>query len=235
MGQSRKKLPLTKCISTFKKPWAIALFLFLLPIVVGLGLWTIHIGYTEISPQELSTFIQRHECCKEGIFIALHIVATVLGIPGTVMTVTGGALFGLMWGTIWSVLGATLGAIAAFWITRSMLGYWVAQRFHHHPTLKRLLRAVGQNPWQCVFLVRFAPISPFTVVNFLFGLTPIPFKPYAVGTFLGIIPGTMAYTWVGVTGVEAFSGGDRLPLFLALGLLTVLSVLPWWVHRGRSR
>ncbi len=70
------------------------------------------------------------------------------------------------------------------------------------------------------------PPFPFSLVNFLFGLTPIDLKTYVVGTFVGIIPLSAAYAWLGVTGNQVLHGGDRLPLFLALGLLTLLSLLP---------
>jgi uncharacterized membrane protein YdjX (TVP38/TMEM64 family) len=63
-------------------------------------------------------------------------------------------------------------------------------------------------------------------MNFLLGLTQVQLRPYALGTLLGIIPGTMAYTWLGVTGIAALHGGSKLPLILCMGCLTLLSVLP---------
>lgn len=79
--------------------------------------------------------------------------------------------------------------------------------------------------------MRFAPISPFNIVNFLFGLTPIEGYHYTIGTFFGIIPGTIAYTWLGVTGDAAWKGGSRLQFFIALGFLALLSLLPILVKR----
>ncbi|MEB3829703.1 TVP38/TMEM64 family protein [Phormidium sp. CCY1219] len=165
------------------------------------------------------------------LFVFIYVVATVVGIPGTVMTLAGGAVFGLLWGTVWSVIGATLGAIGAFWVARYLLRDWAERRFAHHPALARFDRAVTHYPLAFVLAVRFAPISPFNVVNFLFGLTSLHWIHYAIGTLFGIIPGTLAYTWLGVTGDRALRGGDRLPFFLALSAIALLSVIPVWVKR----
>ena len=159
-------------------------------------------------------------------FVLVYMVATVLGVPGTVITIAGSVVFGLVWGTFWSVVGATLGAIGAFGVARYLLRNWAVRRFGHHKALVRFNQAVMDKPLAFVLSVRFAPISPFNVVNFLFGLTPISWVDYAVGTFFGIMPGTLAYAWLGVAGKEALRGGDRLPFFIALGFLTLLSVLP---------
>lgn len=168
-------------------------------------------------------------------FVLAHLIATVIGIPGTILTVAGGVVFGLVWGTIWSVIGATLGAIGAFWLARTLLHHWAERYFGYHPILQRCKQAAICNPLSFVLALRFAPISPFNVVNFLLGLTPIPFKSYAVGTFVGIIPGTFAYTWLGVTGKQAWQGDDRLSFVLALGLLTLISVLPMYLRQRNTR
>ncbi len=165
------------------------------------------------------------------LFVLVYTLATVLGFPGTFITIAGSIVFGLAWGTFWSVVGATLGALGAFCMARYLLRNWALRRFGHHKALVRFNQAVNDKPLAFVLAVRFAPISPFNVVNFLFGLTPIGWVDYAVGTFFGIIPGTLAYAWLGVTGKEALRGGERLPFFLALGLLTLLSVLPIWLKK----
>ena len=170
--------------------------------------------------------LQAYQCCVIILFILLYIVLTVIGIPGTVLTIAGGVIFGLFWGTFWSVIGATLGALGAFWTARYLLRDCAKGKFGKHKALAKFNQAVLRQPIAFILAVRFAPISPFNVVNFLFGLTPIHWIPYTLATFLGIIPGTLAYTWLGLSGSEALRGGDRLPFFLALGFLALLSVLP---------
>lgn len=165
------------------------------------------------------------------LFVLIYMLATVLGVPGTVLTIVGSVVFGLVWGTFWSVVGATLGAIGAFGVARYLLRNWALRRFGHHKVLARFNQAVMHKPLAFVLAVRFAPICPFNLVNFLFGLTPINWVDYAIGTFFGIIPGTLAYAWLGVTGKEALQGGDRLPFFVALALLSLLSILPLLAKR----
>lgn len=166
-----------------------------------------------------------------GLFVLVYTLATVVGVPGTVLTVAGGAVFGIVWGTFLSVVGATLGAIGAFWVARYLLRDWAEQWLGRHKALGQFNEAVRHKPLTFVLVVRFAPICPFNLVNFLFGLTPIRCLDYSIGTFLGIIPGTLAYTWLGLAGGTALRGGDRFPFFLALGFLTLLSVLPLLAKR----
>lgn len=161
-----------------------------------------------------------------GLFLVAHVAATAVGLPGTLLVVSGGAVFGLLWGTVLSTVGATLGAIVAFYMARSLLRHQIEQRFGQHPTMQKLNQMVSCHQLHCVLAVRFAPLSPFNLVNFWFGLTPVGLKPYAIGTFFGIIPGTAAYTWLGESGLKAFRGEGFIELVGALSGLALLSLLP---------
>ncbi|MEB3232717.1 MAG: TVP38/TMEM64 family protein [Leptolyngbyaceae bacterium] len=182
-------------------------------------------------------FFAHHPTWGVLLFLMAHTVAAVVGVPGTVLVVIGGVVFGLVWGTVWSVLGATLGAtlgaIAAFGMARYCFRHWVERRWSHHPAFKTLNRLLQQNELNCVLAIRFVPISPFSIVNILFGLSRISFTTYVVGTVVGIIPGTLAYTWLGVAGQDAWSGRGLLSLALALGALALLSIIPVLLKRCR--
>ncbi|MEC4894222.1 MAG: TVP38/TMEM64 family protein [Oscillatoria sp. PMC 1050.18] len=169
------------------------------------------------------------------LFLFLFVFLTALGIPGTVLAIAGGVVFGLFWGTIWSVVGATLGAIAAFWLARYLLHDWIKSRFSHHPALQKFEQAIQNQPFTFTLIIRFAPITPFNVVNFLFGLTSIHWFPYSLATLIGIIPGTLLYTWLGVSGMEALSGESRLSFFLALTFLILLSLIPLFAKKNSTR
>ena len=188
--------------------------------------------------QALSELINGAGNWRVAVFLAAHTVAAAVGVPGTVLVVLGGALFGLLWGTLWSILGATAGAVVAFWLARYLFHDWFKRRFCGHPRFKgffkQLDHTMQKQALACVLAIRFAPISPFNVVNFLFGLTNISVTPYAVGTLVGIIPGTLAYTWLGVTGVDALRGGDWWPVILCLSLLMVMSLMPIFARRYRQ-
>jgi uncharacterized membrane protein YdjX (TVP38/TMEM64 family) len=164
-------------------------------------------------------------------FVLLLVLGLSVGIPANVTSVAGGAIFGLFWGTLWSLVGSTLGALSAFWIARSLLHEWFQRQFGHHPWLQRLNQALSQHPFVFTLLARFTPLSPFSLLNFLFGLTPIQPKIYALGTLLGLIPLSFTYSWLGASGRGLLHGGDRLPFLLALGLLTLLTVFPLFTRR----
>jgi uncharacterized membrane protein YdjX (TVP38/TMEM64 family) len=170
-----------------------------------------------------------------GAFIVIYVFLTVIGIPGTILTIAGGLIFGLFWGTFWSVIGATLGALGAFWTARYLLRDYLRRKFKQYEILANFDRAVVCTPFAFVLAVRFAPISPFNLVNFLFGLTPIHWMPYTFATLIGIIPGTLIYSWLGVSGNQALQGSDRVSFFIALGLLAILSVMPIWVRKKLKR
>ena len=183
----------------------------------------------------LQTALQHHGGWAPVLFILFHIVATIMGMPGVILTVVGGVLFGLIWGSLWSLIGATLGAMGAFGLARTFLHDWIQHRIRHRKRLRQFNEAVQHHAFPFVLMVRFAPISPFNLVNFLFGLTTIHWVPYSVGTLIGIIPGVIAYTWVGVTSQQAIQGHSPLPLLIAGSLLALLSALPLLIHRGSNR
>ena len=168
---------------------------------------------------------------KVPVFLAAHILATMVGVPGTLLVIVGGAKFGLWWGSLWSLIGATVGAIAAFWVARYLLKDWFRGRFAKRPIFHQIDKVMDTHSFNCVLAVRFAPLSPFNLVNFLFGLTSVPTSAYAFGTLVGIAPGTVAYTWIGLAGLEAIQGKGLWPLTLALGFLGVLSLVPIYLRK----
>ncbi|MGK7910911.1 MAG: TVP38/TMEM64 family protein [Synechococcus sp.] len=166
-----------------------------------------------------------------ALFVLINIAATSLGIPGTVLTVVGGAVFGLLWGTVWSAIGLSVGAICAFLIARYLFHDWAIARYGKHPLLLGLNRSIERHAMKLILAVRLFPISPFNLVNFLFGLTRTPLLEYGLGTAIGIIPGVVLYTWVGLSGREMLEGGGGLSFSLALTALTLLSILPIFARR----
>ncbi len=160
------------------------------------------------------------------LFVGLQTVATMIGFPAVMLTILGGFWFGLFWGSLWSAIGATLGAVGAFFLARSLLHDRIQERFGHHPLLAKFNQATVHNPLSFILTVRFVPISPFTVMNFLFGLTKISGWVYTLGTLVGILPWVLTYTWVGVAGQQTLRGGSPIPLVIAGCILTIVSTLP---------
>jgi uncharacterized membrane protein YdjX (TVP38/TMEM64 family) len=169
------------------------------------------------------------------LFALLYSFATVLFAPGSILTVTGGALFGPLWGTLWNLTGATFGATMAFLIARYLGSDWVARRAGER--LARLIRGVEEEGWRFVAFVRLVPLFPFNLVNYGFGLTRIRLGEYVLASFLCMAPGAVAYTYLGYAGREAASGqsGSIHKALLALALLATVAFLPRLVRRLKGQ
>ncbi|ASC69337.1 TVP38/TMEM64 family membrane protein [Halomicronema hongdechloris C2206] len=189
-------------------------------VIVG---WTVAPEW--LDQAQLVRFICGLGPWREAGFVLAHVIATPLGLPGALLVVVGGMIFGVVWGTLWSALGATLGAIASFLLVRYWLHDWCKHYLERHPKLRRLNCRLCNRPLRYVLAVRLVPISPFNVVNFLFGLTSIPLRTYVLGTGLGILPGTLIYTWLGHAGRQALTAGRWGSLLLALAALVLLGGL----------
>ncbi len=169
------------------------------------------------------------------LFMALYAMATVLFLPGAVITLAGGALFGPLWGTLWNLTGATLGAALAFLIARYLGADWVARRAGQR--LQRLDDGVASEGWRFVAFVRLVPLFPFNLLNYALGLTRISFLTYLLATWVFMLPGAFAYTWLGHAGREALTGGQGLirNISIAVALLAAVAFLPRIVRRVRAK
>lgn len=129
-------------------------------------------------------------------FIVLYNLATLLFIPGSLLTLGGGALYGMFWGSVYVVIAATLGATIAFLIGRYYARSWVAKQVQGHPKFRAIDQAVAKEGFKIVFLTRLSPIFPFNLLNYVFGVTCVSLKDYVIGS-IGMIPGSMMYVYLG--------------------------------------
>ena len=167
-------------------------------------------------------------------FMALYAVATVLFLPGSVLTLAGGSLFGPVLGTFVNLTGATLGAVLSFLLSRYLASDWVEQKTDGR--LKQLKEGVEAEGWRFVAFVRLVPLFPFNLLNYALGLTRIRFLHYLIATYICMLPGAFAYTYLGYAGREAVAGGEGLIQkgLLALALLAVVAFVPRLISRFRQ-
>jgi len=167
-------------------------------------------------------------------YVILFAMATVAFVPGVVFSLAGGALFGPLWGSLWNLAGATLGATLAFLIARYIAADWVSRRAGG--LLKRLIDGVDAEGWRFVGFVRLVPLFPFNLSNYALALTRIPLHHYVIATLVCMVPGAVAYTWLGYAGRGALSGEANAVRYglLALGLLATIAVLPRLIGRLRG-
>jgi uncharacterized membrane protein YdjX (TVP38/TMEM64 family) len=126
-----------------------------------------------------------------------YALCCVLFIPASVLTLGAGAIFGVVRGSIIVVLGATLGAAGSFLLARTVLRRRIEAMTATNAKFRALDRALTREGWKIVVLVRLSIVFPFTYVNYAFGLTGIAFGAYVLATFLGIIPATVAFVYLG--------------------------------------
>lgn len=131
------------------------------------------------------------------IFVLLYVVAAVLLLPGSVLTLGAGAVFGVMQGAVLVSAGATLGATAAFLVGRYLARGWVAARLQSYPRFAAIDQAVAREGWKIVGLTRLSPVFPFNLLNYAFGLTRVSLRGYVLASWIGMMPGTVMYVYVG--------------------------------------
>ncbi len=144
-------------------------------------------------------------------FITIYNLATLLLIPGSVLTIGGGVIFGIFWGSIYVLLASILGAIIAFLIGRYISRDWISQQLRKHPKFDAIDQAVVKEGFKIVFLTRLCPLFPFNLLNYAFGVMQVSLKDYIFGS-LGMIPGTFMYVYLGsLMGDIALIGTSQQP------------------------
>ncbi len=180
-----------------------------------------------------------------GVF---YVVCCVFLVPGSIPTLAAGFLFGVLLGSLTAILGSTVGACAAFLVGRTMARGWVARRIARSRRFAAIDRMIGRHGFKVVLLSRLSPISPFVILNYLFSLTKVSFREYALGSLIGMIPGTVLFVYFGaglrsLAEVAAYVRGQVPPtpaerVFFWAGLAVTVVIAVWLArlaHRALQR
>lgn len=144
-------------------------------------------------------------------FIGIYIIATVAFLPGSILTLGAGVLFGIILGSIYVFIGATLGATAAFLVGRYLARGWVTNKIADNKKFAAIDKAVSKEGLKIVLLTRLSPIFPFNLLNYALGITGVSLQDYFLGS-VGMIPGTIMYVYIGsLAGNLAFIGSEGKP------------------------
>lgn len=172
-------------------------------------------------------------------YVLLYVLTTVLFIPGSLLTLGAGGIFGFWFGFLIVVAGANLGALCAFLLTRTFLRDKVSRWAEASPKFAALDRAIGREGFKMVLLVRLSPVFPFTLLNYLLGLTTVRLSSYMLGNLIGMLPGTFLYVYLGATARDAVSSASggvgkwQLALRIA-GLLATIAVVALVTRTARK-
>jgi uncharacterized membrane protein YdjX (TVP38/TMEM64 family) len=168
------------------------------------------------------------------LFAAAYIPAAVLLVPGSLLTLGAGFLFGVVKGTVIVSLGSTAGATAAFIVGRSIARDWVARRLAGRPKTAAIARAVETEGFKIVLLTRLSPVLPFNVLNYAFGVTAVPFRKYVLASWIGMLPGTIMYVYLGsaanslatlLSGDQPRSTGQQVLFILGLAATVAATII----------
>lgn len=218
----------------WRRLWPLALIIGALAIAWASGVHR-YLSLDTLREQQdaLRAFVAENTVLAFALYIAVYAAATILMLPGALwITIAGGFLFGLWGGTPATVAGATLGASILFLAARTSVGSALRERAG--PFVQKLERGFQEDAVSYMFALRFLPIVPFPVANIAPALFGAKFRDYVLTTALGIIPGVIAYTWIGAgLGATFAAGGEPdfasvarnlVPAVIALAAVSLLPV-----------
>ena len=144
-------------------------------------------------------------------FIVFYILATVLFLPGLIPTMAAGVLFGVIRGTLLVSISSISGATLAFLIGRYLAREWVAAMIRGNQKFEAIDAAVAEEGWKIVGLTRLSPVFPFNLLNYAFGLTQVSLKDYFLASWIGMLPGTVMYVYIGslAGNLASLGSGER--------------------------
>lgn len=206
--------------------------LFMLVLLVAGISWVIA-NRQSIDTYQLENFIRDTGVIAPLVFMLVYIIGTVVFFPGSVLTLAGGAMFGPVWGTFYNLTSATIGAALSFITARYLASDWVEKKSAGR--IQQLKQGVEAEGWRFVAFVRLVPLFPFNLLNYALGLTKIKLSHYTIASYIFMLPGAIAYTYVGYALKQGITGSEDIAknITIALTLLGLVAFLPNLVARLR--
>ncbi|MDQ3775006.1 MAG: TVP38/TMEM64 family protein [Pseudomonadota bacterium] len=173
------------------------------------------------------------------LFAAVYVIGTVVLAPGSLFTIAAGLVFGLGWGFPIVMVGATAGAALAFLIARYVVREKIKDTLEKRPRFKAVDKAVTEDGWKVVLLLRLSPLVPFNLQNYFFGITNIDFWHYVFATAVGIVPGVLLYLYLGAIGGALTGGGGEWGtpqwIFFGGGLIATIVVAVLVTKKAKAK
>ena len=155
------------------------------------------------------TWINAQGAVGVTVYIVVYVAATVLFVPGSVITLGAGFIYGVVYGSIYVSIASTIGALFAFLVGRYLARGWIERRVADNKSFAAIDAAVGREGWKIVLLTRLSPVMPFNLLNYSYGLSGVPAGHYLLASWIGMMPGTVMWVYIGTLfGSLATIGAD---------------------------
>lgn len=166
---------------------------------------------------------EHHREVAGALFIGVYVLAALLVVPGSILTLSAGYLFGFALGVALTSVGSVLGAAAAFVVGRFVARDWVARRVATWPRFGALYAALQHDAFAIVLLARLSPLIPYNLLNYALALTASRFRDYLIATWIGMLPATVLYVYAGslAKSLTMLASADRAPSWVAYSLLAI--------------
>jgi uncharacterized membrane protein YdjX (TVP38/TMEM64 family)/Fe-S oxidoreductase len=216
-----------------KGGWAgrLAILSFLVAAIVAVRVT----GATRYLDQEmLRGLIEGYGVLAPLVYMMVYTIAPALFLPGLPITIVGGILFGPFWGVVYTITSATAGACLAFLVSRYVARDWVAGKLRS-PRWRSLDEGVEKHGWKVVAFTRLIPLFPFNLLNYAFGLTKVGFWPYAVTTFICMLPACIAFIVFSSSLLDLLKGKISVNFLIGIGLVILVSLIPMFYSRYKAK
>jgi uncharacterized membrane protein YdjX (TVP38/TMEM64 family) len=231
-----------------KRIWPLLLIAVVIAAVFATGAnrW-LSLDILRTHEEQFRAYVLAHPVQSVTVFVLVYILATTAYVPGaSILTMTGGFLFGTWEGGGAALVGATIGALGGYWLVRTALGEPLRHKAEASPgTLKKVAEGIRSDTFSYTLSLRLIPAMPFWLLNAAAGLVSAPVRPYALATALGIVPATFIYAGLGAGLHKLFALGERPNLsiifephvlwpLLGLGLLSLIPAVVRRLRRGKA-
>jgi uncharacterized membrane protein YdjX (TVP38/TMEM64 family) len=214
----------------------LAVLLIVTATLIGTAIWA-GLNLDSFEPKHVAETLRTYGAFAPAAFAVARVVAAVVLLPGAVLAIAAGMLFGPVWGAVYNVLAATVGAVLAFAIARFLAPNWAARAVEGRVGLAAMMQSIEAEGWRFVAFVRLMPVLPYNLLNYALGVTSIRLSQFTLATLVFMIPIDVAYSYLGYAGYQALSGeaGAMHSALIGVAVFATLLFLPAFVRRYRRR
>jgi len=223
------------CITPPPCPWTFAAYLRLFFLLVVIGLFIAAIIFRDPLGKflgqngPLRKFVDMIGWYGPLVYVAVYVIATVLMIPGTVLTLAAGVIFRELWLAFVTIsIGSTIGATMAYLLGKSVLRAWVSAKVQEFPIFRAIDSAISRRGLFMVLLLRLSPVLPFNILNYGLSVTGISFFEFMYGSWVGMAPGTFMYIyipWAAINAATSTSSAELISKIITYGIGAVVTIL----------